>query len=238
MVSSLARAFIILLPALVACESPSSRFPYREVVVFVDADSAATPTILRRLQYVNEIGEFYNRRYRGRFDLTIVPIGTRTQTARPLFHGRRRSYNDEGTFFPHVFRQQYLRAAVSTHDRDVLGTIPLVETHIANNPRERSLVIYISDMVHVTREVDTSWEGTGEINYDQFKEEYEELAGRNGALGGGRVDVIIRDVGRSHRADPELAQFWGAQVLHRHLGVRKVWYAGMQGVSELMEAAH
>jgi hypothetical protein len=214
-----------------------ARFPYSEVIVFVDADRADSVTLRRRMELVNEVGQFYNTRTMGgNFRLTILPIGDQSRSVTPLFEGQRRFYNSEGDFNLRVFHQQYMRSIAGTHNRDVLGTAHLLANILSNRRGGRILAIYVSDMVHVTPEVDTSWRGTADINYEEFKADYRSLVGPAGAFarGGARLDVLVQRIGRTPRADPLLSEFWETAIFDQHLRANRVIRAGGSSLTTLL----
>ena len=231
-------ALVYTLALALLVVSCGRQFPYQEVLVFVDGDQADSQTIRTRLRFLAEVGQFYNTTNRGEFSLSIFTVGREMKNARPIFRSRANRYNPEtGQFDPIRFSRQYMLAARGVHDRDVIGTIGTIRQFINNEPSKRILVIYVSDMVHRTSELDTSWDGVGTntLDYDSFREEYESYVGEPESLAGAsEVDVIIRTVTADFgRADSRLPELWQGEIFE-HLGAGSSALVAGHSLSELL----
>ena len=231
----------LLLTTTVCTKAPDAvLFPYTDVVIFVDADRAPRSTIIRRLELVRQVGEFYNRRpFYDRFHLRILGIGEANPSGATLFDATRTGYNSQGTFNPPAFVNRYSQVAAATHNRDLVGTLAILATMVRNQPESRFLVIYISNMIHVTPRLDTSQLGRGQLGFEDFKRDYRSLLPPRGAFreGGARVDVLIHIVGESAAADAELPQFWASTIFRDHLGANPRFAAGTTLI-DLLTRAH
>ena len=224
----------LLILALVigsGCDEPAA-LQYDEVIVFIEAVDTDHEEARRRLAYLQEITNHFNTKTRSvldnqkNFRLTIYPITGQSASASPLFSDIKSDINSQGAFDSQRFLQAYLPLLERTYNIDILGTIKKLENHLGGTSGSHFLVIYISDMVHVTREIDTSNEYMGKLNYDEFVEKkgYKNHVGDKGLLSRlGTIDIVVKTVREEYRdADENLPNFWLNDVFYQHLGASRV----------------
>ena len=129
-----------LVLSLAACDETP---PYDAIIVLMETDSSIDQNVhLRRLAYLKEITDYYDASQN--LNLTVLPIIDESERSQTLFNGRNEQFEKQ-PFNGVRFRQQYDQLTARVVNRDIAGTIQLLDKHLEGKDYQRLLLIYLSD---------------------------------------------------------------------------------------------
>lgn len=205
---------------------------YREVIVFVEAtgkykstarDQTPWQALSEELQSVVDVYEEEKS-----FILTIYPIVAASEPSGSLFRGEMGwvipPFIPKGSFDPNEFLSEYNELTKEHTELDVIRTLEVLRSHLRTYRHGGpTLVLYLSDMLHISRDIDLSPMGFRDVEFADFRLDYADyIPEPNYFEGHGVVDVLIRRLSTDDRGK-EVTDFWIEDIFGKYFssGIRE-----------------
>lgn len=200
-------SLFMLLFFISGCESQIAPPPIPDMIVFIDAHDMPTgPTadpsdeVLERVALLNRLKQHYEDHYETQ--MSIYPIKSQSAFMNALFSGRSQEYRGVKMSVTTIVRGMEQNSGAYS---DIIGTLAFLKDNLSN--QASPTIIYLSNMIHHTPEIDLTRSNRGEVDFHLFRDNFQDYIPRGNFLQGKRI-IVKPVLSTTNFADGSIPSFW------------------------------